>query len=114
MCYNLKVKLNIKPVSSNRIWAGRRFKTPLYHDFEEEMFLILPKKFKVPEGKLEVYYKFGFSSKLSDVDNPIKPLTDVLQKFYGFNDKQIYKLVVEKELVKSGEEFIEFEIQQIL
>ena len=54
--------------------------------------------------------KFGFSSKLADWDNPVKPFQDILQKRYNFDDRDIFKATVEKEIVKKGNEFIEFKI----
>ena len=67
----------------------------------------------MPLGRLKIVLKFGFSSKLADWDNPIKPFQDILQKKYKFNDSQIYKAIVIKEIVKKGNEFIEFEINEI-
>ena len=55
---------------------------------------------------------FGFSSKAGDIDNPIKLFLDILQKKYGFNDKNIYELQVEKRDVKKGKEFIQFKISE--
>jgi len=100
-------KILIKALSINVAWAGRRFKTPLYKNYEEELLYKLP-AIDIPEGKLEAHYIFGFSSKNADLDNPVKLFTDVLQKKYGFNDKRIYKMVIEKVDVKKGEEFISF------
>ena len=48
------------------------------------------------ELKYDIKYKFGFARVTSDVDNPIKPTTDVLQKFLGFNDRQVYRITAEK------------------
>ena len=62
---------------------------------------------------LRVHLTFGFSSTLSDIDNPLKPILDVLQKKYRFDDKQIFELKVKKEIVKKGEEFIELKINEI-
>ena len=103
------VRVTVKPLSVNEVWRGRRFKTPRYDSYEQELFYLLP-KLEIPQGKLEVKLVFGFSSKGADIDNPIKPFLDVLQKKYGFNDKMIYRRSVEKVDVKKGEEFIEFEI----
>ena len=102
-------RLNIRPISVNRCWQGRRFKTEEYKSYEQEMIYRLP-KMNVPKGKLQIKIKWGFSSEASDIDNPIKPLLDILQKKYGFNDKLIYKIELEKEDVKKGEEFIEFDL----
>ena len=107
-------RIYIKPLSVNEVWAGRRFKTPAYKSYEQELSYLLPKKLEIPNGKLELKITFGFSNKASDIDNPVKPLLDILQKTYGFNDKKIYKLEVEKVDVKKGEEYIEFKIDQLI
>ena len=65
-------------------------------------------------GKLSLRLRFGLSSKNMDVDNGVKPFVDILQKRYGFNDRYIYRLNVEKVDVKKGEEFIEFDIEPLL
>jgi len=105
------MKVQIKPLSVNRAWQGKRFKTPEYKRYEQELLLTL-KKVKIPKGKIEIQYTVGYSNKLSDIDNFIKPFQDVLQKKYNFNDNLIYKMIVEKEIVKKGEEFIEFNIKE--
>jgi len=104
------INIQIKPLSVNHAYRGRRFKTPEYKSYEKELSFLLP-KMTVPKGKLQVYYRFGFSNKRSDVDNPVKVFTDILQATYGFNDKQIYKMVVEKIDVEKGDEFITFDIK---
>lgn len=108
----MKVRLDIKPLSVNKCWQGRRFKTKDYKDYEVKMLNLLP-DITVPAGDLEIFIKFGFSNKTCDWDNPVKPLQDILQKKYLFNDKQVHKATVEKEFVKKGEEFIEFLIKEI-
>ena len=105
--------INIKPLSVNQVWQGKRFKTPKYKRFEKEVLLLLPKNYKVPPGDLKIALKWGFSSKLSDWDNPIKPFQDILQKKYNFNDSRIFKATIEKEIVKKGDEYIEFNIKKI-
>ena len=62
---------------------------------------------------LFVKYEWGFSSSASDVDNPIKPIQDILQKKYDFNDNRIWKLEVEKTKVKKGEEYIKIDITEL-
>src|SRR3990167_10343001 len=98
-------KIQIKPLSVNRVWQGRRFKTPDYKAYEREMILLLPKK-KIPQGRLFLRLTVGVSSKNSDIDNPVKPILDILQKKYLFNDKKIYLMEVEKVDVEKEEEFI--------
>ena len=104
------MKVNIKPLSVNKAWQGRRFKTNEYKTFEKEMMLKL-KPIEIPEGPLCISFVFGFSNKASDIDNPLKPVIDILQKKMLFNDNRIYELNVEKVVVKKGEEFIYFDIE---
>jgi len=106
------MKINIKPLSINQCFQGRRFKTPKYKQYEKELMLLLP-ILSVPNGLLEVVITFGLSSKLNDIDNGLKPFIDILQKKYLFNDRDIYKLIVEKKIVPKGKEFIECEIKKL-
>tara|TARA_R110001599_G_C11835192_1_gene618785 strand:- start:51 stop:374 length:324 start_codon:yes stop_codon:yes gene_type:complete len=106
------MKVNIKPLSINQCFQGRRFKTPKYKQYEKELMLLLP-ALSVPDGLLEVVITFGLSSKLNDIDNGLKPFIDILQKKYLFNDRDIYKLIVEKKIVPKGAEFIECEINKL-
>ena len=105
-------KLSIKALSVNRAWAGRRFKTPEYKAFEQEMLLTLP-KLKVPEGKLFLRLEFGFSNSGSDIDGPTKTVIDCLSKKYLFNDNRIYLLEVAKEVVSKGSEYIAFDFSSL-
>ena len=84
-------KIKIKPLSVNQAWCGRRFKTQVYKSYEQEMMFLLP-KMDIPKGKLEIDFKFGMSSRASDLDNPIKATLDILQKKYDFDDKMIFKI----------------------
>lgn len=105
-------RINIKPLSVNKAWGGRTFKSSFYKKYEKQVPLLL-KAMKIPEGKLQVHYRFGMSSTASDWDNPIKPFQDVLFRFLGVNDSKIYRAVVDKIKTKRGEEFIEFEITKL-
>jgi len=102
-------RIDKKPLSVNECWNGRRFKSDKYKAYERELLHRLP-FFKVPDGKLKVSLLFGFSSKASDLDNPVKAFIDILQKKLGFDDKNIYEMTLKKVNVKKGEEFIEFDI----
>jgi Holliday junction resolvase RusA-like endonuclease len=63
--------------------------------------------------KLSVSMVVYYSNKRSDIDNFIKPFLDILQTKYGFDDKQIYKLSVVKEIVAKGNEGITFKIDNL-
>lgn len=101
--------IKVKNLSVNECWQGRRFKTPKYKSYENEVYYLLP-RVTVPQGELELHYTFYVSNKLSDIDNFLKPLTDILQKKYEFNDNRIHKLIAEKKMVKKGEEGFEFSL----
>ncbi len=103
------MKIDIKPLSVNQAWKGRRFKTDKYKKYEIELMLLL-KKIDIPDGNLSLYIDVGFSSNGSDIDNIAKPFIDILQKKYGFNDSRIYQLTIVKSIVKKGDEYIEFYI----
>ena len=106
------MRLDIKPLSVNEAWQGRRVKTAKYRKYERDILLLLQPMI-IPDGKLELYLKWGFSSAGSDWDNPIKPFQDCLQKKYDFNDNRVVRAVTEKVKVKKGDEYIEFEIKSI-
>ena len=108
------MRIEIKPLSVNKAWQGRRFKTKMYKEFEEYFLMLLPSNYKIPSGGLRLYLEYGFSSKASDVDNPTKMVVDVLSKKYGFNDNRIYSLRLEKKIVKKGSEYIYFSFDKYL
>lgn len=103
------MRIKVKPLSVNKVWQGKRFKTPEYKAYEEELLYLL-KKETIPRGRLFLTLTVGVSSKNADLDNTIKPFLDILQKKNGFNDKNIYVLDVAKEDVARGKEYIEYEI----
>ena len=115
------VKIDIKPLSVNKAYRGRRFASADLKSFKQELFVLLNMDSKVgmnsknglviPKGKLQVKYEFGCSSKGSDGDNLIKAFQDCLTEFYRFNDNKIYKWIVEKVDIKKGQEYIKFDIK---
>ena len=104
------IRIKIKPLSVNEAFRGRRFKTPKYKAFQKLVLLTL-KPIPIPDGKICLKLRFGFSSKGSDIDNPVKQFTDCLSKKYSFNDNRIYRLEISKEIVAKGHEFIEYQIE---
>lgn len=101
-------RVNLKPMSVNDAWQGRRFKTKNYYKYCKDLSFVLP-KIKVNDGSLEIHFIFGITS-CSDIDNPIKLIIDIFQKKYHFDDKNVMKLIVEKKIVKKGSEYFEFKI----
>lgn len=106
------IKLQIKPLSVNNAWQGKRFKTNDYKKYEEDLLLMLP-KIKIINPPYRLNITVGFSNKASDLDNVLKPFLDILQKKYSINDKHIQILHVEKEVVTKNNEFISFQIVKV-
>jgi Holliday junction resolvase RusA-like endonuclease len=105
------IGLKIKPLSVNKAWKGKRYKTDEYKAYEKAVLLMLP-NIEIPEGHLHVSLEFGFSNKASDLDNPIKPFIDILQKKYGFNDSRIYEYDLKKKKTIKGADYIMFDIKE--
>lgn len=107
------INLKIKPLSVNEAFQGKRFKNSKYKTYEQELLLKLPIIKDFPKPPFEIYFEFGFSSSLSDYDNPVKPLQDILVKKYGFDDRDIFKGIIVKKKVKKGEDYLKFDIKHL-
>lgn len=108
----LEQRIEIKPLSVNECWQGKRFKTEAYKNYEKAVLLML-KASLIPPAPYHIYFEFGMSNVLSDWDNPVKPLQDILQKKYRFNDKDIMSANVLKIKVDKGKEYFKFSIKSI-
>lgn len=108
------IEIKEKPLSVNEVWQGRRFKTDAYKQYEKKMLLLLPKAKKPFSDMLRIEIHFGFSNLCSDIDNPVKPILDILQKKYRFNDKNIFELILRKNKVDKGNEFMNIGIYPLL
>lgn len=105
--------IQIKPLSVNLAWQGKRFKTQKYKDWIEDAIIQL-KAITPPNTKrLKLIVNFGVSNSAADIDNPLKPLLDLIQRKYQINDNRFYKLEVTKEITKKGSEYIKFTIEEI-
>lgn len=110
------IKLDIKPMSLNNAYVtnfktGRRFPSKAYGQYKKDLAMIIPKWLECPKGKLWIQYEFGVSSTMNDVDNLTKGIQDALAETYGFNDRDVYRVELEKVLVPKGSEYIKFNIQ---
>lgn len=106
----MKISLDVNPLSSNRAWQGRRFKSADYKVFEKEVTALLPvgKSFK---GYVRIDYSFYVKNFNRDVDNMIKTLQDLLVKRgYIKNDNSIVELHAVK--IKSPVNKVEIDIRE--
>lgn len=105
----MKQIIKIKPLSINKAFQGKRYKTRDYLSFERELFYQLkPLKDKLKD-KISLTLTFGFSNKGQDIDSSVKLTIDVLQKRHHFNDNRIYRLLVIKDIKPKGQEYITVE-----
>ena len=103
-------KVNIRPLSVNEGYTGRRWKTEEHRVWHRSVLFLLP-KMVMPPPPYEVYLKFGFSSKTSDFDNCVKFFIDCLSDKHKFNDKLIRRAVIDVDIVPKGKEYIEFSLK---
>lgn len=100
-------RIKIKPLSVNEAWQGKRFKTDAYKSYENNLLLLLP-KMAIPPAEMKIIFEFGMSNICSDIDNPVKPFLDVLQKKYWFNDRYVMEMEVKKVKTEKGNEYVKF------
>lgn len=104
------IKIDYKPLSTNTAWKGKRFKTDAYKQYERDLLFIMP-KMQMPAGPYKLSFIFGLSNQANDIDNSCKQLIDILQQKYKFNDKDIYRMEVDKVITEKGKEFIMYKLE---
>ena len=110
---SLKFNINEKPFSANKMYTGRKRRSVWYKAFEKAMMKQLPEvEVSQYKGYMQVHIIIGVSTILFDQDNACKPILDVLQKRYGFNDNKIFYMTVKKMLVNKGDEFINVDLKK--
>lgn len=110
----IHTRISHKPLSVNECWQGKRFKTPKYKVYENAlMWMLKGSAASMPPAPYRIQFIFAMSNMQSDIDNPVKPLLDILQKRYGFNDRDVMELRVNKLKVPKGQEYIELSIFNI-
>lgn len=103
-------RIDLKPLSVNDAWRGRKFSTPAKKTYEKRVKQEL-------EGCIledcvapyEIHFVFGIP-KLQDWDNCVKVTQDIVCEHFWINDRDIYRATVEKIPVKAWQEYWEVEI----
>ena len=103
-------RVNLKPLSMNEAFMGRKRKTAAYRNYEIKVPKELPDLDLPERGPLGLRLRAGLSNRAADLDNVVKPFLDILQANYGFNDNRIYIIEMTKVKVQKGEEYIAFEL----
>ena len=101
------VELPIKPLTTNRLWKGRRFKTDEYKQYEAVVVALLNRAgLEIPDGKCVFEVAVGVSGQF-DLDNAIKSTLDMIQKYdQSFNDRDVFRIVAEKFTKRRRDEFL--------
>lgn len=108
----MDVVIELKPISTNRIYKGKRYLSAEARKFKEDARMYLRQCFQeynIPAGDLHVYYRFGVSRKM-DVDNCVKLFQDVLCDYLGIDDSRIRAVTAIRDKVSIRSEFIGFKI----
>lgn len=105
-------KIPVKALSQNLAWAGKRYRTTKYKDYEKLLYdyfrtLDLPKI----EEKEPFYFFLEFATTArQDLSNNLKLFEDVLCKYLNVNDRNTMAIFCRKIIVKKNDEFIRFGI----
>jgi len=108
--------IKIKPISINKCWQGRRYKTPEYTNWRIAFGLLASNSVRF-SGYIEINLKFYIHNyKMADVDNFIKPTLDALvDKNIIDDDRFIKRIISEKfQIAKNIDEHIYINIKNIM
>ena len=110
------IVINLKPVSTNKIWKGKRWMSKEGAQFKKDCLLLLrakQAKLKVMEGEMSIHFRFGLSREM-DTSNCIKLVEDCVALALGVDDIKFRGMTATKEKVAKGKEFIAVEITDYL
>lgn len=104
----------VKPISTNKLFQGRRFKTKEYDAFINAALYFAP---RVPMIKGKVFLRCDFYVKnllASDLDNFLKGTLDLIVKAgYIEDDRFIHKITARKFKAEGENERIELKIKPL-
>lgn len=84
-------EINLKPITVNQCWVGKRFKTPEYKQWREQMCWLLKGKEKI-KGWFGIEIEFYIKSfAITDGDNLEKPFLDALTESGIIQDDRYMK-----------------------
>ena len=104
---------NIKPLSINKAFQGRRFKTKDYKGYERDLHA-LGGHFETIKGDVEVTVEWYLKNdKMTDIDNPTKLVLDYLTKAGAYeDDRKIRVLHLYKYETPTKEDYFRITIQK--
>ena len=110
----MEFRLNVKPLSANRMYYRNKNKTREYREYQQEILdEMRGVDWEYEDVPVSFYISVGVSSKAADLDNVIKPLLDTFQAIYEkFNDNKVFRIEAEKEIVEKGKEYVNVKVLQ--
>ena len=94
---SISLKVNIKPISVNAAFQGRRFKTKECKAYERALWYSLPRRGTV-RGEVEVWFDFFLVNYArTDISNLVKVTEDIIvKKKFIEDDRKITKMHLTK------------------
>ena len=105
-------EIQIAPLSQNMAWAGKRYKTADYKEYEKLLtnnFRILDLPKIEPGKKFCIYYEWSVTNRV-DNSNCVKLFEDILCKYLQINDRDVLAFYSRKKVVKKVDSNIRFAI----
>jgi Holliday junction resolvase RusA-like endonuclease len=101
-----------RALSTNQM-SGRRktFETKHYLEYRDLIARVAGGFYGISKkDRFICYVEVGYSNTRADVDNSLKPLLDSLTACIDedFDDSQIYRIELDKVIVKKGQEYVKF------
>ena len=103
-------EINLQPLSQNQAWAGKRYKTANYKEYEKNLinhFRLLDLPRIEPGEKFCVYYEWSITNRV-DNSNCVKLFEDILCKYLQVNDRDVLAFYSRKNVVKKADSSIKF------
>lgn len=111
----IDVRINEKPLSANKMhYRDGKIDTKEYKEYRSVIADLLRGSYGIQKkDKLKLSIIAGYSSKLADLDNCLKPVLDSMQACMDFDDRQVFEIVALKHHVAKGEEYICLKLETI-
>ena len=86
----------------------KTYKSKAYQDYQNEIRdELMGIDWPFANEKVSFLVQAGLSNRGQDLDNIIKPVLDTYQTIYDeFNDNKVYSIMLTKDIVKKGEEYL--------
>lgn len=99
---SISLKVNIKPISVNAAFQGKRFKTKACKAYEQALWFSLPRRGTV-SGEVEVWFDFFLVNYArTDISNLVKITEDIIvKKKFIEDDRKVVKMHLTKHRSKT-------------